>query len=42
MPYIIGVDGVTVGQRLFELLLRRTAWPDDPIVQVLVAPRLLT
>ena len=41
MPYIVGVDGVTIGEHLFELLLRRIARPDDAIAHVLVAPRLL-
>lgn len=42
MPYIIGVDGVTIGEHLFELLLRRIARPDDAITRVSVVPRLLT
>ncbi len=41
MPYIIGVDGVAIGEYLFELLIRRIARPDDPLARVAVAPKLL-
>ncbi|HDZ21651.1 hypothetical protein LCGC14_0340240 [marine sediment metagenome] len=41
MPYIVGVDGVTVGEHLFELLLRRIARLDDALTRVMVVPRLL-
>ena len=41
MPHIIAVDGVAIGERLFEQLLRRIARPDDPITHLLVAPTVL-
>ncbi|MHC4562207.1 MAG: LacI family DNA-binding transcriptional regulator [Planctomycetota bacterium] len=41
MPYIVGVDGTTIGEHLSDLLLRRIARPDDATTHVLVAPRLL-
>jgi DNA-binding LacI/PurR family transcriptional regulator len=41
MPHIIAVDGVAIGERLFEQLLRRIARPNDPITHLLVAPTVL-
>jgi hypothetical protein len=41
MPHIIGVDGAIVGERLFDLLTRRIAQPDDALAHVSVVPRLL-
>ncbi len=41
MPCIIGVDGVAIGEHLFEQLLRRISRPDAPLAHVSVAPSVL-
>lgn len=41
LPHLISLDGMAVGTRAIEQLLRRIERPDEPLTRVLIAPKML-
>ena len=40
-PHLVSYSGMAAGQRLMEQLLRRIAYPDDPVTHFLIAPEMI-